>query len=398
VEENKPKVISMENQDRTINILAVIIFTAMLGLGILYPILPLYANDLGANMTQIGLLTSAWSMSRLIFTAPMGRYSDRSSKKRVIVIGLFLYCVVSIFYAFSWNFISLITVRIFHGLGSAMAMPVATAYGAEIAPKGKEGQYMGVLNLAMMAGFAFGPFLGGALTDFASKEFAFYAMAALTGLSLVLAILFLPDVKFFSEKKALGSFRQILKNNQLTTIIIYSFVSTLAIASIFGFLSMYLSQPVSAGGQGLSIASIGLVLSIGQFISASLQREFGKLADRYSKRKIIIISGLAGSLGILMFPFMDSIAGIMITQLIFICSLTLGSPAINAIVAIAGREIGTGTAISALQSSNSLGNIIGPLAAGVLLDLMGFTSIFYIAGVIMILSVGIFYLSSQNIE
>ena len=79
-------------------------------------------------------------------------------------------------------------------------------------------------------------------------------------------------------------------------------------------------------------------------------------------------------------------------------TITLGSPAINAIVAIAGRDIGTGTAISALQSSNSLGNIIGPLAAGMLLDMMGFTSIFYASGVIMIISVGIFYLSSKDIE
>ena len=124
----------MEKNDRTINILGVIIFTAMLGLGILGPILPIYANELGATMAQIGLLTSAWSFSRLIFTAPIGRYSDRISKKRVIVTGLAIYSIISVFYAFSWDFISLITVRILHGIGSAMAMPIATAYGAEIAP------------------------------------------------------------------------------------------------------------------------------------------------------------------------------------------------------------------------------------------------------------------------
>ncbi len=388
----------MENQDRTINILGVIIFTAMLGLGILGPILPLYANELGATMTQIGFLTSAWSLSRLIFTAPMGRYSDKSSKKRVIVIGLLIYCLVSLFYAFSWNFTSLIVIRILHGLGSAMAMPVATAYGAEIAPKGKEGQYMGVLNLAMMAGFAFGPFLGGTLTDYASKEAAFYAMAFLTGISLVLAIKFLPDIQFESRKKAQVPFRDVLKNKQMSTMLMYSFISALAMTSIFGFLSMYLSQPLTAGGLGLSISSIGLVLSVGQFVSASLQKEFGKLADKYSKRTLILISGLTGAIGVFMFPFMTDSTGIMITQLIFVCGLTLGMPAMNAIVAIAGREIGTGTAISALQSSNSLGNIIGPLAAGVLLDRMGFTSIFYFAGVIMLISVAVFYISSKDIE
>ena len=388
----------MENQDRTINILGVIIFTAMLGLGILGPILPIYANDLGASMNQIGLLTSAWSLSRLIFTAPMGSYADKNSKKRVIIIGLAIYSLVSIFYAFSWDITSLIAVRILHGMGSAMAMPVATAYGAEIAPRGKEGQYMGVLNLAMMAGFAFGPFLGGTLTDIASKEVAFYTMAGLTGISLLLAIFFLPDVEFSTGKKKAGSFKQVFANPELTTMIWYSFVSTLAIASIFGFLSMYLSQPVSAGGMELPIATIGLVLSVGQFISASLQKEFGKLADKYDKRKIIIASGLIGAVGILIFPLMTNTTGIFVSQLIFICGLTLGSPAINAVVAIAGREIGTGTAISALQSSNSLGNIIGPLAAGMLLDKFGFTSIFYLCGAIMIISVAMFYFRTRGKE
>jgi MFS transporter, DHA1 family, multidrug resistance protein len=391
-------VVFMENQDRTINILGVIIFTAMLGLGILGPILPIYANDLGASMTQIGLLTSAWSLSRLIFTAPMGSYADKNSKKRVIIIGLAIYSLVSIFYAFSWDITSLIAVRILHGMGSAMAMPVATAYGAEIAPRGKEGQYMGVLNLAMMAGFAFGPFLGGTLTDIASKEVAFYTMAGLTGISLLLAIFFLPDVEFSTGKKKAGSFKQVFANPELTTMIWYSFVSTLAIASIFGFLSMYLSQPVSAGGMELPIATIGLVLSVGQFISASLQKEFGKLADKYDKRKIIIASGLIGAVGILIFPLMTNTTGIFVSQLIFICGLTLGSPAINAVVAIAGREIGTGTAISALQSSNSLGNIIGPLAAGMLLDKFGFTSIFYLCGAIMIISVAMFYFRTRGKE
>ncbi|MBC8498538.1 MFS transporter [Candidatus Bathyarchaeota archaeon] len=74
--------------ERSIQILLVCIFVAMLGLGIISPIMPLYASDLGANLVQIGLLSSAWSISRLVFTAPAGRYSDRGSKKRVIMAGL----------------------------------------------------------------------------------------------------------------------------------------------------------------------------------------------------------------------------------------------------------------------------------------------------------------------
>ena len=67
----------------------------------------------------------------------------------------------------------------------------------------------------------------------------------------------------------------------------------------------------------------------------------------------------------------------------------LGIPAIIAIVAIAGRETGSGTAMSALQSSNCLGNIIGALAAGILLDFFGYKTVFYLSGIIMIISVAL---------
>nr|MQY83493.1 MFS transporter [archaeon] len=97
----------------------------MLGLGIISPIMPLYASDLGANLVQIGLLSSAWSISRLIFTAPAGRYSDRGSKKRVIMAGLLVYAVISFLYVLAWDFTSLISIRFLHGLGSAMTMPIA---------------------------------------------------------------------------------------------------------------------------------------------------------------------------------------------------------------------------------------------------------------------------------
>jgi DHA1 family multidrug resistance protein-like MFS transporter len=81
---------------RALQALLVCVFTAMLGLGIISPILPLYASDLGATLVQVGLLSSAWSMSRLIFTGPIGRFSDRSSKKKIIAAGLLVYSVISI--------------------------------------------------------------------------------------------------------------------------------------------------------------------------------------------------------------------------------------------------------------------------------------------------------------
>ena len=80
--------------ERSIQVLLIAIFVAMLGLGIVSPIMPLYAESLGATYIQIGLLSSAWSISRFIFSAPAGRLSDSTSKKKVIMGGLLMYALV----------------------------------------------------------------------------------------------------------------------------------------------------------------------------------------------------------------------------------------------------------------------------------------------------------------
>ena len=97
-----------------------------------------------------------------------------------------------------------------------------------------------------------------------------------------------------------------------------------------------------------------------------------------------------------MYPYMPNATGIFVAQVVFLCGLGLGGPAINALVAIAGREIGTGTTISALQSANSVGNILGPLAAGMLLEYVGFATIFNIGGIILLLSVSMFFMLTRG--
>jgi MFS family permease len=93
---------------------------------------------------------------------------------------------------------------------------------------------------------------------------------------------------------------------------------------------------------------------------------------------------------------MNHILSLLGAQILFYCGITMCIPAINAIVAINGREFGEGTAMSVLQSSESLGNIVGPLGAGAILDMTGFTPLFYIAGIIIVVAAGSFYLVTRN--
>lgn len=373
---------------RGIQVLLLSVFTAMLGLGIIGPIMPIYAQDLGATMVQIGLLSSAWSISRLIFTAPVGRLSDTRSKKKIIATGLGIYAIVSVFYTLAWDFTSLVSIRLLHGIGSAMSMPIAMAYAAELAPKGREGRYMGNMTMAMFGGMGLGPLIGGSLTDMFSLSAPFYVMGGLTALSLALTLLFLPEQ---NPRGALGqegpraSFREVLSNRLLLGIFVYRSVNALGRGSIMGFLSLYMMMSLHEGGLGLTATAAGLVLSTGQVITAILQRPGGELADRYDKPRLIIIGAFISVIGMAMFSFTDSFWTVLLARLVFSAGSAMSVPALSAIAAIEGRELGVGTTMSVLQSAMSLGMVAGPLMSGVLADMFSLRPIFLVgAGIAFI--------------
>lgn len=384
----------------TIQVLLACVFTTMLGLGIIGPIIPLYAEEMGATFVQIGLLSSAWSISRLIFTAPIGNLSDRISKKKIIAAGLGVYAVISVLYVIAWDYTSLISIRFLHGLGSAASMPIAYAYAAEIAPEGQEGRFMGKMNLALFAGMGLGPLIGGYLTDYFTISTPFYVMGALTALSLLLTMAFLPDDSSLKGKtaKAKPSFRKVLSKKILRAAFVYRAVGALGRGSIMGFLSLYISGSVETGGLGLPVSMAGLILSVGQFSAALLQSPFGIAADRYNKIILILLGGFIGAFGLAMFPFANGPWEVLAARLVFSVGSSIGMPALTAIAAIEGREIGIGTTMSVLQSAMSLGMIAGPLLSGFLVDIYSLKPIFFVSSLITLMGTAAFWILQRSGE
>jgi DHA1 family multidrug resistance protein-like MFS transporter len=381
--------------EHSIQVLLIAIFVAMLGLGIVSPIMPLYAESLGATYIQIGLLSSAWSISRFVFSAPAGRLSDSMSKKKIIMGGLLMYAFVSILYIFSWDYNSLLSFRFIHGIGSAMATPVAMAYAAEIAPKGKEGKYMGTMNLSMFGGMGIGPLIGGSLSDLFDLSAPFYFMGALTAISLVLTMKFLPETGkdgIQISKGPKGSFREILSKKILLASFLYRAVNSLGNSSIMGFLAIFMTNSVQSNGLGLSVTEAGAVLSVGQIASAILQKPSGDFADVYNKKTLIILGGLISAVGMASFAFTHTFLQVMGARLIFSLGSALITPAITAITAIEGRQLGIGTTMSLLQGSMSLGMMAGPLISGVMADLFNLTIIFFLGSAVSVIGLGIFWI------
>ena len=111
------------------------VFVNVTGVGIVVPLLPIYAHDLGASGFYIGLIFGAFSLSRTVLMPYFGRLSDQKGRKPFIVLGLLGYALISIAFIYSRNVTTLIGIRLFHGVASATLMPVIQAYVGDITPK-----------------------------------------------------------------------------------------------------------------------------------------------------------------------------------------------------------------------------------------------------------------------
>ncbi|MFC1992900.1 MFS transporter [Chloroflexota bacterium] len=175
-------------------VLALSIFSSMLGSGIIAPLLPLYAENLGATGIWIGVIFTGFSISRTIFIPIMGRLSDRNGRKPFICIGLLIYAITSLGYIWADSVLQLTFVRLIQGASAGMILPIAQAYVGDISPEREEGRWMGYFNAAFFTGFGLGPLMGGALTDHFGMTIAFSTMAGLNLLAFLIALSLLPEV------------------------------------------------------------------------------------------------------------------------------------------------------------------------------------------------------------
>ena len=109
-------------------VLVATMLISMLGFGIVVPLLPIYADQLGASALEIGLINAGFSVMLLITLPFMGRLSDRFGRKKFLAAGMGILTLASLSFIWAQNPTQLILVRVFQGLGASMHLPIAQAY------------------------------------------------------------------------------------------------------------------------------------------------------------------------------------------------------------------------------------------------------------------------------
>jgi DHA1 family multidrug resistance protein-like MFS transporter len=352
------------------------VFTVMLGVGIISPLLPGYALSLGANGLVLGLIFSIFSLSRTCFTPLTGILSDRWGRKHFMVTGLFSYCILSLAYVHAQSTMILLVVRALHGLAAALVVPIANAYVADLAPPQREGTYMGLFLASFLAGFSLGPALGGVMYDTFGIASCFLTLGLLALLALLLTLLFVPNLQTNQgdggKERAGGTSVEILKSHVILTLLVFTFVSSIGRGSIVSFLPLLAHEKL-----GMSATLLGTVLSANLALAALLLLPFGILADRTDRKRFLLTGTLLSGVMFASLPSARGVWSLLAVNILLGFGTAMAFPAAQAIAVNLARGKGMGTALAFLQAATGAGFATGPLLSGMIYESYGIDPVFY---------------------
>jgi DHA1 family multidrug resistance protein-like MFS transporter len=395
-----------------ISLILLSLFVVMLGYGILLPTLPYYTERLALKDNldtdlinfHIGLLTSIYPLFQLLFVVIWGKLSDKYGRKPIIIIGLIGFVIMQLLTGLATSLTMLYVARIFGGIFTSSVIPVSNAYLSDITSAKRRTKIMSWSGVAISSGVIFGPVIGGFLSqvplhleysigtlhlDRFSVPFIF---ASLLGLIVLLIISkWLKNTarvhKFVTEKMSLRfSF-----SKYFIVILIISFVMQFVVTLFETVFSIYGKDELlfNSNQVGIGFMLCGSVMAILQPVFASYGEKI------LSSKKQIALGLFISGISLIAFPFFKNEFFIYGLIIVFAAGGAMVTPNLLSAVSLISQE-NTGRNISIQSSTNSIGQILGPVL-GTWLVAGGFYYPFIVAGSVVLVTVG-FVLPSMKLN
>jgi MFS transporter, DHA1 family, multidrug resistance protein len=339
-------------------------FLVMVGFGIIIPVLPFYAEQIGASPTQLGLLMAVYSFMQLLFAPIWGRLSDRIGRKPVMMIGITGLALSFLIQAVSTELWMLFVARIIGGLLSSANMPTAMAYVADITTEENRGKGMGIIGAAVGLGFVFGPAIGGIFSKI-SLSMPFYLASGSSFITLILVFMLLKESSHKKDASVVG--RQSIWRAFNSAVSILFFVQLLISLSLSGLEATF--AYFAAKRAGMDSTQLGYVFMIMGLAGAIVQGGLvGRLTKKYGERAVIQVGILVSAIGFGLILLVHSFTTAAIYLTLFGIGNGVIRPSVSSLLTKTSTA-GHGSATGLLSSFDSLGRIIGPPLGGWLFSL-----------------------------
>ncbi len=372
------------------------IIAALMGMGLIGPVLPTLSTQLKASPSEVTLLYSSYNLVMAVGALITGAISTRLGLKKALLIGIVIIGVFAAIAGFATNIWTIIGLRGLWAVGSSLFF--ATGLAAMVTLGGvAKARSIVLFEAAVGIGVAAGPLIGGVLGQF-SWRYPFMGIGVMMAVVFVLLLIKLPNVKEDLGTKSSTSLRdpfRAMKHRSIATL------GTANCLYNFGFFTLLAYSPLALGLSPFSLGIIflgwGALLGLSSyFMAPKLKKQFGTIKSLYLM--LILFTVLLLVMGIWTSDILIMSACIIVSGLLFGNSNSLFS---NAVMDASPVEASTTSA--AFSFLRMIGGAIAPFMAGILAEIYSpntpfLVGVFFVLGALVLILLNRDYLSKITKE
>ncbi|CAI6086099.1 MFS transporter [Cohnella sp. JJ-181] len=355
-------------------ILMLNLFLVFTGIGLIIPIMPSFMNELGVSGSLMGLMIAVFSLSQFLFSPLAGRWADSVGRKRMIVIGMFVFAVSEGLFGIAHSPVLMFVSRALGGFSAAMIMPAVMAYAADITTSEERAAGMGYVNASITTGFIIGPGIGGYVAEYGIRA-PFFAAGVGGVVAAFLTLLFLRESLPAKGTEAAQAEAAKPRSSLLTQLkhsyrapyflsLIIVFVMSFGLANFETIYSLFVDHKF-----GFDPKDIAFVITFGSIAGAVVQLTvFSWLLNRYGEKRIISACLLVAGIFVLLMLFVHQFWLIFAVTFVVFLAIDILRPTIGTQMSKLAKDQ-QGYVAGLNSAFMSLGNILGPIIAGFLFDI-----------------------------
>ena len=360
------------------------------------PVLPIFTAHLGAGPSGVGFISSVSAFTGVVMSIPAGIFADRLGKRKMLVFSAIVFSTAPFLYLFVTNIWQLALIRLYHGLATAIFLPVAMALVSELFYK-ERGEKIGWFSTSTLIGRFIAPIAGGSIIGAlifnpALSYKVVYLICGAAGIITLLLTFKIPVTeerqnKIQSWQETVKIFKTVITNKGIVI------TSAVEASILFAYGTFETFLPLYALQNKLTAYEVGIFLSSQVITLALMKPVMGKFSDRHGRQPQIFFGALIGSLCIGGFSFFKSFIPLLVFSILFGFSLSVLTSATSAFIADLSRVEGRGSAMGVLGSIMDIGHTTGPLVSGVIAIYYGIAKSFIGASVVLVVAACIFWMS-----
>ncbi len=355
-----------------------IVLVDVLGLTIILPLLPFYAEKLGASAVVVGLLISSYAFCQLIAGPILGRMSDHMGRKPLLIVSQFGTLIGFLILAFAGSLWMVFLSRIIDGL-TAGNLSLAQAYIADVTTAENRAKSFGVIGIAFGIGFLIGPGISGYLAQF-GYVYPIFAAAFLSASSIVCTATLLPKAEPHVSDGEAGpggrrldifewkAYAEYFARPKLGRLLWQFFFFAFSFAMFISGFALYAQRRYTFHGQPFGAKEVGYVFAYVGFLGLILQGGLmGRLVKLLGERTLVWTGFGVGAIGYGMLAFTRTMGQLLFASTVNAYSGVL-RPSVTSLITQQAGKREQGVVLGLTQSITSISQIIAPVIAGALID------------------------------